>query len=217
MLTVSFVIIPLFWYLVVVILGIFWVIRSKYVCSCFFFKCFLCSTHYLILCWCPGKHSLLFELCPVIFLFFLFSIFAQFLLMIILNLSSTLVGNIIVLFLVTTFSPVQNTLSEEAVEAGMASTALAMWAKMGRTFRCFFSSHNPWFKIYELLFGHAVRLWKLKHTWLCHIWFEKKIILFYLCLSVSRKTMEFFKTNFRYMKPLHTRDTDFLNAEGPID
>ena len=51
---------------------------------------------------------------------------------------STLVGNILVLFLVTTFAPVENTLSEEADEAGMASTALAMWAKMGRTVRCFF-------------------------------------------------------------------------------
>ena len=30
---------------------------------------------------------------------------------------------------------------------------------------------NPWSKIYELLLAHAVRTSKLKHTWLCHIWF----------------------------------------------
>ena len=43
---------------------------------------------------------------------------------------STLVGNILVLDLVTIFAPVENTLSEEADEVGMASTALAMSAKI---------------------------------------------------------------------------------------
>ena len=56
--------------------------------------------------------------------FFYSSTLAQFLFRI--KLFSTLVCNILVLFLVTTFAPVENTLSEEADEGGLARKALAM-------------------------------------------------------------------------------------------
>ena len=51
---------------------------------------------------------------------------------------STLVGNMRVLFFVTTLAPVEKTRSDLAEEAGTAKTALAMVERMGKMSLCFF-------------------------------------------------------------------------------
>ena len=111
---------------------------------------------------------------------------------------STLVGNILVFYLVTKFAPVKNTLSEEADEAGMASTALAMWAKIGRTFRCFF--HDPWSKIFEVAFSSCSQTLKAQ-TYLVNV---KNFL--YLWVSV------FNTKQWNFFNKLNTGDNDFLNV-----